>query len=337
MRITEGHDMEHHENRICRLTGSAILAILVICAMVPAVSAEPVTSVAKGDPYVLTGTATGNPGPGLAVWVFGNNYWSRETVQVVGTTFTFELTGAETKNLAAGMYSVIVQHPMFNNQFDVYLSANTPRAGETSVVSTDGKNFVIQGQGALTSPQAAGALIDMLNSPDIDDTCFSTRFFLEDPWIEPVEAGSQVYQVGSQITFSGHTNLAVGDVLLYSVAPVAFEPTSKEAPPEISGSAEQISVQPGSPRTFSFTIDTTSWTPGNYLVTVQNPETDYTFQAGVLLTDTPVPTHTAIQTPTEGTTPQTATGTAAEPTQAGLSLIAVILALAALVLRCRDR
>lgn len=326
--------MEHHEQRICRLTGPAILvilAILVICAMVPAVSAEPVTSVAKGDPYVLTGTATGNPGPGLAVWVFGNNYWTRDTVSVSGEVFRFELTGAKTATMAAGMYSVIVQHPMYNNQFDVDLSTNTP-PGQTSVVSTNGQSFVIQGQAALPAPQAAGALIDMLNSPDIDDTCFTTRFFLEDPWIEPVEAGSQVYLVGSRITFSGHTNLAVGDVLLYSVAPSAFEPTSKEAPPETSGGAGQISVQPGSPRTFSFTIDTTGWTPGNYLVTVQNPESGYTFQAGVLLTDTPVPTHTAIQTATEGTPTQTATGTAAEPTQAGLSPIAVILALAVLVL-----
>jgi len=314
-----------------------ILAILVICAMVPPVSAGPVTSVAKGDPYVLTGTATGNPSQGLAVWVFGNNYWSRETVQVVGTTFTFELTGAETDAMAAGMYTVVVQHPMYNNQFDVYLSADSP-PGQTSVVSTDGKSFVIQGQAALPTSQAAGALINMLNSPDIDDTYFSTRFFLEDPWIEPVEAASEVYQVGSRITFSGHTNLAVGDALLYSVSPSAFGPTSKEAAPETSGTAGQTSVQPGSPRTFSFTVDTTGWTAGNYLVTVQNLESGYTFQAGVLLTDTPVPTQTAIQTPTEGTPTQTATGTAAaEPTQAGLSLIAVILAFAALVLLCRER
>ena len=82
--------------------------------------------IAKGDPVYINGIATGHPQNGLQVWVIGNNYLKVSTIQTnADNTYEYELTKADTLNLASDRYFVLIQHPMMNGQFDVYYNPST--------------------------------------------------------------------------------------------------------------------------------------------------------------------------------------------------------------------
>jgi hypothetical protein len=292
--------------------------LLAVAGFVP-VAGQQVTAVARGDPYELSGTATGDPAAGVAVWVFGENYWRREAVPVTDDTFTFEIGGGETADLAPGIYTVIAQHPMGNGRFDVVLAPETPGFGQTSVVSTGGGRFVIEGPGALPSSQAAGALVTLLASPAIDDTYISTAFVLENPLMLPADPEAGVVRPGYEATIAGTTNLGAGNELVYSVERVHLEPDEETvAPPVAAGS---VVVQPGNPNTWSLSFATAGWTPGYYLVTIENPATGYVLQTGVLLADNGGEEQAAIAV--EETAMAAETGVSPGPAQAGGGALAV--------------
>ncbi|WP_319643157.1 hypothetical protein [Methanovulcanius yangii] len=275
-----------------------VLAVACMVIILPC-AAETVSNVAKGDPYVLTGVATGNPQPGLAVWTFGPNYWKYDVVQTEGSSFTYTLPGGETSQMSVGMYQVIVQHPMGNGRLDAEPRTDYPGPGQVSVVSADGTSFIIAGSGALTGGQAALALVNMLSSPNIDDTYFQTSFMLENAFVEVENAGTGVYQVGSILSFGGYTNMAVGNQLIYTVRSAEFGPTPKTVQAPYSGATGSLIVQPGSPlNTWEFSIDTAGWNPGYYIVEVESPRNQRTFSGTIQLTEGPVPTPTVIVVPT---------------------------------------
>ncbi len=296
-----------------RIPAPALVLLLLLAACTVPAAGEGVAVIARGDPFVLSGTATGDPAAGLAVWVFGENAWRRETVSVADDTFTFEIRGGETADLAPGMYTVIVQHPMGNGQFDVDLAPETPGPGQMSVVSAGGGRFVIEGPGALPSSQAAGALITLLNSPVIDDTYLSTGFVLENPVMLPGDTDGVIVRAGDEVTLSGTTNLAAGNELVYSVEPVHLELEDETAAP--TAAAGSTAVQPGNPRTWSLSFATEGWTPGYYLITIENPATGLVLQTGVLLAESGGEDQAAITVEDPGASPG--------PAQAGGGAVAV--------------
>jgi hypothetical protein len=310
---------------------SLVLLLLLAACSVPA-AGNGVAVIARGDPFVLSGTATGDPAAGVAVWVFGENAWRRETVPVADDSFTFEIGGGETADLAPGMYVVIVQHPMGNGRFDVDLAPETPGAGQTSVVSTGGGRFVIEGPGALPSSQAAGALVTLLASPAIDDTYVSTAFVLENPLMLPAVPDAGVVRPGDEATIAGTTNLAAGNELVYSVERVHLEPEGKTAAPPVAGGS--VAVQPGTPNTWSLSFSTEGWAPGYYLVTIENPATGYVLQTGILLADNGGEEQAAIAV--EETAMAVETGASPGPAQGGAGAVAVA-ALALLIMARRAR
>jgi hypothetical protein len=276
-----------------------IIMFIVCAALIVPCAAERVSNVAKGDPYVLTGVATGNPQPGLAVWTFGPNFWKYDVIQTEGTSFTYTIRGAETSQMAVGMYQVVVQHPMGNGRLDAEPRTDYPGPGQVSVVSADGTSFIIAGPGALTASQASLALVNMLSSPNIDDTYFQTSFMLENAFVEVENAGTGVYQVGSILSFSGYTNMAPGNQLIYTVRSAEFGPTPKTVQAPYSGATGSLIVQPGSPlNTWEFSIDTTGWNPGYFIVQVESAANQRTFSGTIQLTEGPVATPTAIVVPT---------------------------------------
>lgn len=296
-----------------------MLIILLLSACTAAAAGQGVAVVARGDPYELPGTAAGDPDAGVAVWVFGENYWSREAVPVSENAFSFEIGGGETAALSPGMYTVIVQHPMGNGRFDVDLAPGTQQPGQTSVESTGGEGFVIEGPGALPTSQAAGALITLLNSPAIDDTYVSTAFVLENPVLLPDDADGGMVRAGEVVTFSGTTNLAAGDELVWTVLPLQLNETPQEGGEAQSIASGSAVVRPGSPRTWSFSFSTEGRTPGYYLITLENPDTGVAFQMGFLLVEEMEEEQTAVAV--EETSPVTVASP--EPTQAGTGLAAV--------------
>jgi len=266
----------------------------------------------KGDPVVIRGVATGHPQQGLQVWILGNNYAHVRTVSVnADNSYQFKLVGQETQNLASGQYFVLIQHPMMNGEFDIVYNAGTgqvinrQRGGGMAI-------FSLTGRGSLQGPQAAEALLSAVNDPDTDDSFTTVFFYIEPPhaFIDPI--GN--YEVGDRFAIGGSTNLAAGDDLLIEVYSSSFHPTTKEQGGEFSGVTGMVKVQPGpgNYNHWSFPVDTKSWKPDEYIVTVfavlQNVRESTTF----IITERKAPA-TALSASSQVTTMLTTTTATTAP------------------------
>ncbi len=71
---------------------------------------------------------------------------------------------------------MVVQHPMYNGQFDV---AEVVEGGITRVYDTSGNFFIADGPGRLQGSDAANALVNLINGANIDDTYTKLSFAVE--------------------------------------------------------------------------------------------------------------------------------------------------------------
>ncbi|MBR6447083.1 MAG: hypothetical protein IKT21_00210 [Methanomicrobium sp.] len=307
---------------ILKISG-ILLILLILCAIQPAGATD---TYAKGDSVKITGTATGNPQQGLAFWVFGPNYWTRETHQLQGTTYTYELTPSKTSDLSPGQYYCIVQHPMYNGKFDVDVSGDR-------VVSSDGESFPISGSGKLQGSAAAYALMRLLDSPNIDDTYTQSTFIIAEPWI--AFSNRAEYTAGNTIYISGTTNLAPGDTLIYDVQSSSFVPTAKTQSSEFSGSSGTTGVGYGSPdNIWGFYLDTTNMKPDDYTVNVEKDDGSVAFTGKFTLVAPSAVTQAPTQNPTpsqqaQPSQPSQTQSPTPMPTQSPLPVYAVLLAVVA--------
>lgn len=297
----------------------------------PVLAADDMRTYAAGDPVYISGTAPGAQSTGLAAWIFGPNYWKLDYFDIEEDgSYTYEIDGGVTGSLSPGEYFVVIQHPMYNGVFDVTTQAGVPGSGQTSVVSNAGNRFIIDGPGKLEGSAAAYALMNMLDSPDIDDTYTTTSFYLDEPWIRSGSGDS--FPLGSVFMLDGTTNIASGEKLIYTFYPASGDiPSSKGDPgtaytTEMSGSAY---VDYGSPyNTWEVAIDTSGMDPGSYIFTIQTVEGDNTAQKFITLYEQePTPEETVPSTPimTAGTVTATESATAVPAaTSAPLSSITVI-------------
>lgn len=240
-------------------------------------SSTPVIS--QGDSVYVHGTATGHPQQGLQVWVIGNNYARVSTVSVdTDNTFEYEITKADTLNMASGQYFVLVQHPMMNGQFDITYNAGT---GEVVNRQLGGGTAIFQltGSGSLQGPAAASALVQAVADQNIDDTFTTVSFSIQPPnaFIEPIAE----HAVGDRFTISGTTNLAAGDKLMVEVYSSSFMPTSKAQSGEFSGASGIVGIQAGASglNTWSFDVDASGFRPDEYIVTASGITQDVTGSA----------------------------------------------------------
>ena len=251
-----------------------LLVVLVIIAPVTALTLNAgetrssTPAIAKGDPVYIRGIATGRPQQGLQIWVIGNNYARVTTTSVASdSSFEYELTSSDTRNLAGGQYFVLIQHPMMNGQFDIIYNAATGQ-----VINRQMGNgmaiFTLTGQGGLQSADAASALMNAVDSQNIDDMFSTVSFFVTEPdaFIDPIGE----HEVGEKFSITGTTNLAVDDDLMVEVYSSSFAPTGKGQKNEFSGKSGIVKVQPGSGNNnrWSFDIDSSSFIPDAYIVKV---------------------------------------------------------------------
>jgi hypothetical protein len=141
--------------------------------------------VRQGNKITISGTAKGNPYPGVAIWVIGApvpdtaGYANQFIVQPDSTGFySLDLDSASAR-LEEGRYHVVVQHPMQNNVLDIYLDGNTPGNTKdgwvwnrmlTSNNDANGtKIFKALGPGSLQGDDAFEALIFAFEDPVVDD------------------------------------------------------------------------------------------------------------------------------------------------------------------------
>lgn len=264
----------------------SVLALILLIAIlgIPATAAASMPgslhSTAKGDSVFIEGHAYGSPSTGVAVWIFGHNYYLRDTQQVeTDASFSYELTGTRTNQMASGQYFAVVQHPMANNRFDV-IEDTTTTAGTTYVrmrgsVATSGVDvFIAEGPGRLQGSNAAEALIRHLDNQNIDDTYMRTTFLIEEPRIE-IDPINIIY-TAERFMITGRTNLAVGNDLLVEVVSSAFGHTSKTKPEPFSGASGIAKVVPGDAfsQRFFFEVDPAAFLPDEYTVKVTSLKTD---------------------------------------------------------------
>jgi hypothetical protein len=224
------------------------------------------STVAQGDMIFITGTATGNPLPGIQIWIFGENSNIQKIVSVNSDgSFSLKLDGKDTKELSPGQYFVIVQHPMTNNEFDVY-----PDDNGQAVLSNDPKrgveHFSLTGPTGKHGAEAAIALIEVMNSENIDDTYTKFQFLVEKPEIKFDPIGDK--HIGEKLTISAATNLAVGDEVLFTVYSTSFQPTERSQSGMFSGASGAVAIKRGTKgvNTLSFDVDSSAFKPDEYIV-----------------------------------------------------------------------
>ena len=269
--------------------------------------------VAKGDELKITGVAEGKPS-NMGIWLFGTNmYLSTSATVKDDSSFEYKVTRGTTKNLATGQYFAVVQHPMYNGEFDVQEFDNA--AGGKDVVDRSGNYFIASGPGRLQGSDAASALVNLINGANIDDTYTKLSFVVEEAKLDIAAVPDK--NVGDSFELTGTTNLAPGDDLLVTILSSSFAPTDKSQASGFSGVSGSTKVVKGEQgNMFNFTVDTAQFKPDTYQVTVESVDagsssssTFNVLEGGAVPSETTVaPTLT---TDANATVPANTTGTAA--------------------------
>ena len=301
----------------------------------PFLSANPSgTVVAKGDKIYIRGNAEGNPNS-LYLYMFGPNYYEKYSVSVE-TDGSYEKKIEIPSSLASNQYFVVVQHPMYNGQFDAYEENGVFKIRNTTTGGSQQGSFVVTGANKLQGSQAADALTKMIDSSNIDDIYTKLTFNVEEAWIRINAVGDQA--TGTKFTISGTTNLAVDDQVLVEVKSSSFDVTDKSSTSMTSGVSQAVKVVKGdgTDNVWSVEIDSTNWKLDEYTVIASGIEADVSTTQNFNLVekvDTPTPTPTATgATPTTTTAPATTTPTQTPGFGAFIAL-AGLGAVALLVLR----
>jgi PGF-CTERM protein len=261
---------------------SAAFGTVSIIIKKPFVSATASQStVAQGDKIFITGTAEGNPS-GVMIWILGKNYptnFAGVVTESVNSdaSFKHEVTQTQTKTMYPGQYFVVVQHPMQNNKFDIVpqlqsdgSTVNVVNLQLNAVGSTTNsgtKVFTLLGASSLQGSDAAEALVQGINDPNVDDTYTKLQFLVEVPVIRIDPVGDK--HVGDKFTITAATNLAVDDDILVQVYSSSFKPTQKSQSGEFSGATGTVKVTKGDSgmNKISFDVDSSTFKPDEYIIT----------------------------------------------------------------------
>jgi PGF-CTERM protein len=321
----------------------------------PFVSATASQSVvAQGDNVFVTGTAEGQPSEGVRIWILGKNYANIATQSVNSdASFSYEIKKEVTKPLYAGQYFIVVQHPMQNNRFDVYPGDSSGNSATGSAATTvwtvdqsdaskaPTSDFQLQGSNSLQGSDAAEALIEAINSANVDDTYTKLQILIENPVITIDPVGDR--HVGDKFTITASTNLAVGDEVLFEVYSSSFQPTQKSQSGAFSGATGTVTVTQGDSglNKLSFDVDASTFKPDEYLVSATAVLQDATGTAlfNVLEASAPTATPTAVANVTAApttvvtTVPPTTVATPTKtPTQPGFGALVALIGLGAVAL-----
>jgi len=221
------------------------------------------STVAQGDKIFITGTAVGQPKPGVQIWIFSKEHFIQTRVNVNPDSSFVLILEPETKNLDLGPNFVIVQHPMMNNEFDVYLDSS-----RTNVLSNSPKIgtelFSLAGPNSKRGAEAATALIEALNNPNIDDTYTKLQFIIDRPSIQFNHINGRL--PGENLEITANTNLAIDDKIRLFIA---YHNPDSIADLDVNNivSSLEVSVKnDGIQNKITAVIDTTGWQRGKYVV-----------------------------------------------------------------------
>lgn len=258
---------------------------------------------ARGDYLYSWWYGRGSPGKDLSGstghmkwYIFGPNfkyadYNSRVPLDLDDDgSYGITLPRNFTYDLSPGDYFIVYHHPGTDNQFDVLPENNLYFRGSMNKLYNAVDDTVIVNIGTLDGRAAAEALVRALDSPSRDDLYVMDTFTVEDPLIKIDPIGELV--VGDEFIVSGTTNLAgkeetadktkVQDTLILTVAALDLYEAGK------ANTAMKIPINETFPRDydpvlearpFSYEgekpIDTSSWYPGIYQITITCKDVNY--------------------------------------------------------------
>jgi len=255
---------------------------------------------ARGDYLYSWWYARGSPGHtsssvGHMKWyVFGPNFKYADYNPVFPLdedgSYGVTLPRNFTYDLSPGDYFIVYHHPGTDNEFDVLPENNLYFRGSVSRLYNAADGSLLTNLGTLDGRAAAEALVRALDSSSTNDLYMMDTFTVEDPVIRIDPVGELV--VGDELVVCGTTNLAgkgttadgtdIHDRLILTIAALDLYDGGK------ANTAMKIPINETIPgnydpvlgaRPFSYEdegpIDTSSWYPGIYQITVTCKEVNY--------------------------------------------------------------
>jgi hypothetical protein len=200
------------------------------------------STITPGDSLLISGTTSGNPISGVTIWIFCKNYANIVTVQPDSTgefNYQFDSGSMAAYDIATyhssanhiGVCYIVAQHPMQNNQFDIYLKSSTVGAvgyGEVynrlldAPVKIDDTNifdtniFKVFGAGSIVGGDAEWYLTESLKDSSVDDNYAESQF----SFVAPTTA-SPTHTVTTTLTTIPTPTSTTAIPIISSISPVS--------------------------------------------------------------------------------------------------------------------
>ena len=297
----------------------------------PFLTADLKTSiVAQGEKLEVTGTA--ESAGQVMYYIFGSNFFHNATQGVKASDSSFKIQVPIPTTMDAGQYFVVVQHPMYDGNFNIapnYLAAKKGiiALNTTADVTKEGGETLFDVYDRQTA-NAAEALCQALDTENIDDIYVKASFIVAAPTATMNPIPSEVAK-GTKIVVSGTTNLAPGSVITVEMLSTAFTAVPKADVNAASFIA--LTTKVADDGTWEVTFDTTGLNIDEYTITATAGQFVSTAKVNVVekapvtpeQPDTPV-TPEQPEQPEQPTEPETP-GFGALAALAGLGAVAVLL------------
>ena len=222
----------------------------------------------KKAEFVINAEATDN----ITAYIFGTNYFYPAGIikadKDVSNKFVVELDKYKTsaKNMSAGQYFAVFQHPMYDTFYNIYPEAGTFYL-DTEATATSTNGTPLFNVSDRQTANAAQALCDALDSQNIDDMYVKASFFVvgEDESFTISEIPSTIAQ-GETLTISGVSTSNADETVTVEMLSTAFAAVPKET----VGSAAFILVttEVAEDGTWEVTLDTSDLNVDEYSLKV---------------------------------------------------------------------
>ena len=236
--------------------------------------------VVKGADAKIKGTA--EAATEVRYYIFGTNYFATgKQTSIKNGEFTITLKKDDTKDMAAGQYFMVVQHPMYDKQFNVYaVKGNSDKNQTIYTAATNASGLVDTAKATelfntleRQSANAAEALCQALDSENIDDMYVKLSFIVaaETSVINPIQ--SEIVK-GEKLTVSGNTNAGADIPVTVEIMSTAFAAVPKDT----VGSASFISLTTKTDKDGNWEVvfDTTGLNVDEYTVSAAVGQLDAT-------------------------------------------------------------
>ena len=176
----------------------------------PFISAEiSPASVAKGEPFTVSGIAEGIP-ENVQIWILGSSGYSKAVRPVSSdAAFNYEVSGDISGSLEEGRNFLIVQHPMMNNQFNLDVREDYV----CRLQGSDAVNlFKISGEQSLQGIQAADAMAAELSRLEGQDKTYTNDTYTLVPFLVAEAKKPKESQASFEQVLLGYLKGALGSI-----------------------------------------------------------------------------------------------------------------------------